>query len=671
MIRLSDFRFSDYFPLNNNTHFTKYLILVITLLLHGCDTASDFDPALSTAQQQIKYKHQFTLHDDNNSVVRTALPGQTLTAMITVTDQDANPVSQLPVSFALYRSINDTTPMKTSNKVQTDSQGKLDFNFIALSEPGIQKLSLTYKRPSGQSYTRSFPVQIITGSLELQDVRINDPVLSLNAVTSISAKIYSAGNIYRPPVRFALRSDCSLQGKAIIDSPIIVENGELETIYHDNGCGNKDRIEIYIDGNDNDILAEAYIDVKKVDLGKIYPLSVSPPHISLKKAAKITRLSDLPKATFQITDAYGAPLENKKVLFTNTARNHGVTVSPLSASTDQNGKVSVNLRPGNSPVVVRAIAIIESTDIRAESPPLAISSGVPFAGNSSIRMERENIEFLQVKTSKNRVYLTLRDEMNYPVDEDTPVEFYSELGRISSSAVSNNGTIRTLWVGSGSESTEDPIVTIIAVTKGSEGFNDLNNNQIFDKGDSFIDSPEPYIDYNRDGTIQENEFYLDLNQNGQFDLGDGRYNGIRCLESQFCSPVTHAMLTLNTEFMISTSRPDVSFSAEKLLIPIGGQPEDLLISISDLNGNYMPQDTTITLSANRGNIIGKRFAVIPGKKQAGPYDMAISISSEGTSVPITGLLTVSVQTPAGIESRYNLPLEFYNPSATALTTGSR
>ena len=653
----------------------QYLILVILLLLSACNNNDNFD--IATVNEAPKKSHAFNYEMQNNDgkATRTAKPGEALSFHVEILDVNGEPVTNLPVEFSIFRSLKSITTSQPSKTIKTDSQGKVVYNLTSLSDPGIQKLKIRYKY-NKRLENKTYPIQVLLGEIKLGTgspfksgtVNIKDSVLSLNSVTTIQADIMQSGSLYRSPVRFIISSPCASQGKAFIDSPVIVENGKLETIYHDNGCGKIDKISISLDDGTTDILATGNIDVKKVDLGRVFPITVQPKHISLRQYLGNRNKNALPFAVFQVTDSYGAPLENKKINFSSTARDLGVTVSPISAVSNQQGEVTVSFRPGNQPAVVKAIAQIDGTTISAESEPLTMSSGLPFAGNSKIEIARNNIEYLEVNNVRNLVTLTLRDEMNYPVDDGTYATFFTELGRISESEATENGVITTTWSGSGSEEATDPIISLIAVTEGSELFIDNNNNTVFDKGDSLIDSPEPYIDFNGDGAIDENDFFIDLNKNSLFDIGDGQYNGVRCYESTYCSTSTSTQIMFQTQFMVSTSRTDLKFSTEKLRVPIGGKPSNLKISISDLNGNYMPEGTTVNISSNRGNLIGELFVNVPGKIQRGPFDINIKVSAESISVPISGLLTVSVTTPASIESKFTLPIDFYIED---VTTSSR
>ncbi len=70
----------------------------------------------------------------------------------------------------------------------------------------------------------------------------------------------------------------------------------------------------------------------------------------------------------------------------------------------------------------------------------------------------------------------------------------------------------------------DNLVTIIAVTRGEEGFTDANNNGQWDSGESFDDLTEPFVDMNDNGTRDVNEAFIDTNNNGSWDGKNGTFD---------------------------------------------------------------------------------------------------------------------------------------------------
>ncbi|MDQ3264696.1 MAG: hypothetical protein M3Y59_13680 [Myxococcota bacterium] len=63
----------------------------------------------------------------------------------------------------------------------------------------------------------------------------------------------------------------------------------------------------------------------------------------------------------------------------------------------------------------------------------------------------------------------------------------------------------------------DNLVTMIAITRGEEGFTDVNNNGQFDTGEPFDDLTEPFVDSNDNGTKDDDELWVDTDGDGVWD----------------------------------------------------------------------------------------------------------------------------------------------------------
>ena len=78
----------------------------------------------------------------------------------------------------------------------------------------------------------------------------------------------------------------------------------------------------------------------------------------------------------------------------------------------------------------------------------------------------------------------------------------------------------------------DNLVTMVAITNGEEAFDDLNNNGKWDDGSNpaegarepFVDTTEPFVDNNDNGTWDPDERYVDTNNNKKWDGKNGEYD---------------------------------------------------------------------------------------------------------------------------------------------------
>jgi len=72
----------------------------------------------------------------------------------------------------------------------------------------------------------------------------------------------------------------------------------------------------------------------------------------------------------------------------------------------------------------------------------------------------------------------------------------------------------------------DNLVSMIAITRGEEWFEDLNNNGQWDPdpGEPFEDTTEPFVDDNDNGTWDPGERYSDTDNNGKWDGKNGKFD---------------------------------------------------------------------------------------------------------------------------------------------------
>jgi hypothetical protein len=71
----------------------------------------------------------------------------------------------------------------------------------------------------------------------------------------------------------------------------------------------------------------------------------------------------------------------------------------------------------------------------------------------------------------------------------------------------------------------DQLITLIAVTTGEEEFTDNDGSGKFDPAnDTFIDSTEPFVDANDNGTWDPGELFIDTNGNGKWDGKNGQFD---------------------------------------------------------------------------------------------------------------------------------------------------
>lgn len=255
---------------------------------------------------------------------------------------------------------------------------------------------------------------------------------------------------------------------------------------------------------------------------------------------KSSNLDTSTPVSFLVVDLKQQPVPNVAVAF-EVRGVGGAVVTPTSATTDANGRVSTTLLAGDEVGIATVRATVTSTnpDLTAASLGTPIVGARPSDEGFVVECEQINLAANATATPPRKDLTTectaqLVDRFRNPVGLKTSVSWYSEAGSIDS-PVSTGGAIRgrvtttfqtagkwppaeipdeQLKPGEPSDNGYNPrdmLVTVIAVTSGEEAFYDgsgVSNgekNGTWDPGEWFVDLPEPFIDEN---------------DNQQYDLGE-------------------------------------------------------------------------------------------------------------------------------------------------------
>lgn len=147
--------------------------------------------------------------------------------------------------------------------------------------------------------------------------------------------------------------------------------------------------------------------------------------------------------TFQLADSLGRPviLDNAAdVEFSlGVQPGGGEFIYPTSSSTDNNGKVTVNLSSGTRAGVVQIVAstTVDGLEVRSLPVSVAIHGGHPDQTHFSIGPAQFNFPGLRRYGLENDIAIIAGDEYGNPVKEGTAVYFTTDGGIIEGSALTN------------------------------------------------------------------------------------------------------------------------------------------------------------------------------------------------------------------------------------------
>lgn len=146
--------------------------------------------------------------------------------------------------------------------------------------------------------------------------------------------------------------------------------------------------------------------------------------------------------TFRIVDAANAPINATVVNFTLNTDNGGATIaSPVSATSNSDGLVTVTIASGVSPASIVVTAKSQTVaSVTSQSDTLIVSNSVPVVGGFEIVATKYNLDGR--KTGDNTTITAfVRDEFGNPVPDGVAVSFQTDYGVIALSTLGGCATV--------------------------------------------------------------------------------------------------------------------------------------------------------------------------------------------------------------------------------------
>ncbi len=209
------------------------------------------------------------------------------------------------------------------------------------------------------------------------------------------------------------------------------------------------------------------------------------------------------------------------------------------------------------------------------------------------------------------------------------------------------------------------------VIAAGEAFTDANGNGTFD-GPGFADLPEAFLDSNENGVRDPGEPYLDFNSNGQYDTRDGKYSGVLCTHTTLCAAQNTVHVRASSVIIMAGSNPDIviqDYTDSNVIYrsSLPGVPETgpldvstaskkLKIFLADRAWQSLPGGTRISISADVGVLKGETSFTIADivliRKLA-----IVTVEDDDPNTGKIGVLTIHVETPAGVITEYTVALQ--------------
>jgi hypothetical protein len=466
--------------------------------------------------------------------------------------------------------------------------------------------------------------------------------LSAGGSTGVTATfVTSTGDLHTGAVDVTFNSACVGQGLATLTTPISTTTGIANATYAAGGCSGGDVITATATVDGTTLTASATVTVAPASVGSIQFISATPTNIGLQGTGGAGR-SETSVVVFRVVDSTGGPVSNVSVQFSLNTQVGGISVAPLTATTDFDGRVQTVVQSGSAATTVRVSAIVigATPAIGTQSDQLTVTTGIPDQDSFSLSIETLNPEAWAVDGVTSAVTVRLSDRFNNPVPNGTAVTLTAEGGQIGSQCVTVDGACTVDWV-SQSPRPADGRVTLLASAIGEESFFDSDGNGRYTGNDTFTDIPEPFRDDDESGTRDAIEPFNDFNSSGTYDVGDGLFNGLLCDATTGDCATSNTVAVSDTGVIVmSGCDVDTSVFPASVTLPatVGGE-------LRDMRGQPLPAGTTISFATDNGTIQGPDSYTYPNTTAVQQY--GVQIAADATA-PASGILEIEIVCPSGL-----------------------
>jgi len=439
-------------------------------------------------------------------------------------------------------------------------------------------------------------------------------------------------------------------------------------------------------------------------LNAIRFVSASPTTIGLKG----TGLNEVSELIFEVRDINNTPLAGQDVTFSLNTSVGGIELDPVSAESDASGLVKTRVRAGTAQTSVRVTATALQGTRRAStvSSELTITTGLPDQNSVTLSVATHNAEGLNLNDTVVPVTVRAADRFNNPVPDGTAFAFRTSGGAIEASCTTLNGECSVDWV---SQNPKVPRAAILAYAIGEESFIDLNGDGRYDDGEPLESLGEPFLDRNLNGAYDAaTEEVIDFNGDGRRNDPNSaasvdfenptRFTGVLCDGPTRCDTAKSLYVFDTNLIIMSGSRPVIDLCP---LAPNPADPDVVLeggsftnstcseapprpgtptviidtqntgngggatatfhVVIRDQNDQPMPEGTVISLVNDGGDITitpAAQFVVqdtTDGSREGNTFTWSLTDEAFIAGDQF-GALTLTVTTPEGTETKYQLTL---------------
>lgn len=366
-----------------------------------------------------------------------ALTGATpLTVKATVLDANKKPVPNAIVTFATDNTLAVFSP--TAGTALTDASGvaTISMRAASLSAGGAGTVTAT-SSVAGTTATGSANYSVGATTLTFGTLTASPASIQAYGSTLLSVDVLNGSSKYTDQqVNVSFSSACVTAGKATLAATVPTNNGTVQTVYRDKGCGNNDIVTVSAAGVTKS--ASTTLTIAPPAAASVQFVAASPTNQSIViQGQGGNGRTETATLTFKVVDIFGNPLAGQLVNFSTTAPS--IKVNKVSDTTDTTGQVVTTVNSGTVPTSFRVQATLPGTgtnggaDISTLSDSIVVTTGLPVQRAFSLSSGSFNVEGWSLDNpSATNVQVMLADAFGNPVPDGTPVVFQTNMGAIGS-----------------------------------------------------------------------------------------------------------------------------------------------------------------------------------------------------------------------------------------------
>lgn len=462
----------------------------------------------------------FSLKNSNGEETET-ISALGATATIKVTDSSGKPISGALVNF----SGENMTFSTTNSSVFTNAEGEASIGIVPTDSTvtGAYTISVSVTH-NEKNATQSKNVSFVKTDITLSKFLAANTALVSGGSTLITLLTQDVDGQYQNDQTVTFSASCgSFSNPSVISSS---EGNVSNTYYGYDAVGNLCSGNQTITATPSSSTANAKtisLNIQAATASSVVYTTANPVQIAVRGSGS----SSSGQVEFTVY-SNGAVLSNQDITLSLTKSPVGASFVSLgntaekTVKSDSNGKVIVNLYPGDIPGPIEVKAALPN-GFSALSKNVTLTTGRATQNSFSLSMSKNSLQNA-IDGDEADIVARLTDRNGNSVPDGTVVNFVTEAGRIDGACSTSAGAC-SVKISTQNPRQADGRVTVLAYVEGDKSFIDKDGDNIYTVGkDTF--------------TNNIGSFFRDDNENGQYDnsMGEFLYTRLMGKNPAVCGP---------------------------------------------------------------------------------------------------------------------------------------